>query len=362
MLYDYEVYSAKAKRFDRHAQGNSTMSSTQSASAVKSAESHPSGSYFGYSEVVDYILGITYEIWEQGQIDKVLDYYGHDIDVFTMEGMIFGAEAMVTGTRSMLESFPDRLLLGDAVLWSGNLSRGFSSHRIISPMTNSGNSAFGPATGRSIVAMNIADCEITEGKITREWLFRDNVSVLTQLGFDPMKAARLMSSKLSTNFRSRLAQEYQRVREQKTRPQTIGMQATDSFASFAVDTLQANWTGNGSDHYAPYAVLQRAPVRIYSGREAISAHYESWRGAFPDARLTVDHVCSQPFDHNGNHVAVRWSVAGRQEGPMGELEASGNPAYLVGATHWRILDGRIINEWTVFDEVALMAQLMDGTD
>ena len=338
------------------------MSSTQSAPTVKSTESHPPGTYFGYSEVVDYILGITFEIWEQRQVEKILDYYGHDIDVFTMEGLVFGAEAMVTGTHAMLKAFPDRLLLGDAVLWSGNLTRGFSSHRIISPMTNTGSSAFGPATGRSIVAMNIADCEIRNGQITREWLFRDNVSVLSQLGLDPMQAACSMAPKFSAEFRSRLAQEYDRVREQRTIPQTIGMQSTDPFASFANETLQANWTGQGSGSYAPYAVLQRAPVRIHSGHAAISDHYENWRRTFPDARLTVDHVCSQPFDHNGHHVAVRWSVAGRQEGPIGEMKASGNPAYLVGATHWRILDGRIVNEWTVFDEVALMAQLMDGTD
>ncbi len=143
------------------------------------------GTYFGYSDVVSYILGITFEIWEQQQVDTILDYYGKDIEVFSLEGITHGAANMVTGTLATMNAFPDRLLLGDDVIWSGNLERGFSSHRITSPMTNSGDTIFAPATGKKVRTMNIADCEISSGQITGEWLFRDNLALVTQLGCGP---------------------------------------------------------------------------------------------------------------------------------------------------------------------------------
>jgi predicted ester cyclase len=109
--------------------------------------------------------------------------------------------------------------------------------------------------------------------------------------------------------------------------------------------------------YAPYCVLQRAPVRLYSGRPAIAEHYANWRRAFPDAKICVDHVCSQPFTAGGNHIAVRWSLAGLHEGPLDGHAASAAPVYVVGVTHWRVIGGRIITEWTVFDELAVLAQI-----
>jgi predicted ester cyclase len=330
---------------------------------AQSGTTRPAEAFFGYNNVTDYILGITFEIWEQGQVEKILDYYADEIDVYTMEGLSHGAASMVKGTHAMLNAFPDRLLLGDGIIWSGNLSRGFSSHRIISPMTNRGETAFAPATDKRIVAMNIADCEITNGKITREWLFRDNVSVLGQLGLDPIQAARTIAERVDPTHRSWLKQEFDRVRGGKTRSVTIGMKDTDPFTEMAEEVIESLWTGANHELqrscYAAYAVLNRAPVRIHSGRDAVIDHYAEWRAALPDARIAIDHVCSQPFDENGHHVAVRWSVAGHQEGPMSGLAATGKPVYLVGCTHWRILDGVILKEWTVFDEVGLASQVLD---
>ena len=44
------------------------------------------------------------------------------------------------------------MLLVDDVIWSGNREDGYySSHRIISPMTNEGPTLFGPEIGRAHV-------------------------------------------------------------------------------------------------------------------------------------------------------------------------------------------------------------------
>jgi predicted ester cyclase len=330
-------------------------------------EHSASPGYFGYRDVVSYILGITFEIWEQRQVDTIRDYYGKDIEVYSLEGITRGSEAMVRGTRATLEAFPDRLLLGDDIIWSGNLERGFSSHRITSPMTNRGDTLFAPATGRSVQTMNIADCEITNGQITGEWLFRDNLALVRQLGVDPADAARKLASRFDDNLRNWMAAESERV--VAGRPATapcLGEDRPDENEALARRILQSCWQGGGSGAldriYEPYAVLHRAPVRIFSGREALLDHYAGFRNAFPDAQLTVDHVCSQPFGREGCHVAARWSVAAHQQGPYAGMAPQGNPVYIVGVSHWRLINGRVVVEWTVFDELSLQAQLLTETD
>jgi predicted ester cyclase len=325
---------------------------------------HPA-TYGTANSVTDYILGITFEIWEEGQVDSILRYYANDVVVYGLDGITRSASEMVNQTRATLEAFPDRLLLGDDVIWTGSVSRGYSSHRVLSPMSNLGATTFGPATGRSVRVMNIADCEVIDGLITREWLVRDNLALVSQLGFDPMDAARSMAEGFEPALKEWLAREFTRVTDtaaDRGIPGSFAAHAEE--AEFARNVLTDCWISGDTKRlqsvYAPYSVLHRAPVRIFSGRSALLAHYAGWRKTLPDARLSIDHVCSQPFGEDGRHIAVRWSVAGSQQDSFSGCAANGQPLFILGVTHWRLLAGRIISEWTVFDELALMAQSLSS--
>jgi len=156
-----------------------------------SAQARPQPGYGPNHHIVDYILGITYEIWEGGGMELIRDYYDADVEVYGLEGVTSGAEAMTRSSEAVLAAFPDRRLFGEAVIWSeeegGDL---LSSHRILSPMTNTGESRFGAATGKRIEMMIIADCLVRDGRIVQEWLVRDNLAMVRQLGFDAVEAAR----------------------------------------------------------------------------------------------------------------------------------------------------------------------------
>lgn len=358
--FAFEVYLIDNFMIPKYIQ-QTTPGGTKKGSSTDQMKKAPSNQY---RQIVDYILGITFEIWEQRQVDGILDYYAEDIDVFSLEGITHGAAAMVTQTNATLKAFPDRLLLGDDVIWSGNLERGFSSHRITSPMTNRGATHFGAATGKRVLTMNIADCEITDGRITREWLLRDNLALVSQLGLDTMNAASAVAERFDSKLRDWLRQEHYRVTRQADSPAcTVGESQTDPSEAFARRVLENCWINEDLETleslYAPYCVLHRAPVRTVSGRQAIQSHFSAWRSALPGAALSLDHICSQPFNNSGRHIAARWSVAGNHEGPFAGLDASGKPIYVVGVSHWRVLDGRIIAEWTVFDELAMLAQALD---
>jgi predicted ester cyclase len=322
--------------------------------------SEPPAYGVGHS-VPDYILGITFEIWEERQVGRIMQYYSEDCPVFGLDGVTRGAARMVEQTEATLEAFPDRLLIGDDVVWTGTVSRGFSSHRVFSPMTNLGDTAYGPATGRAVRIMNMADCEITDGLITREWLARDNLALVRQLGFEPVDAARTLSTRFESGLTDWLQSEFARVAGgHSAADHSAALPRESEDAEMARRVLLDCWVSGDSRRlqaaFAPYCVLHRAPSRIYSGRHEILAHYAAWREVLPNASLSVDHVCSQPFGADGRHLAVRWSVAANQQGDLSGCVARGQPIFIMGVTHWRILGGRIISEWTVFDELAVMAQ------
>jgi len=310
-----------------------------------------------YTGIVDFILGITFEIWEQRQVESIYHYYSNDVEVYSLDGFIRGAEKMVTNTHETLATYPDRLLLGDAVITRGNLQKGFSSHRITSPMTNTGPSAFGPATKRSVQNMNIADCVINNGQITREWLVRDNLALLKQLGFDPIKAAQRIADRFDDTQTLWLQEQYARTLDNQP---SVVTETQDPHSEFVSTVLENCWvTGNSAileKAYSPYAVLHRAPQQTYSGIEQISAHYANWRNVLPQAGFSVDHICSHSSNDSESLIAIRWSVAGQHSAAFSGCEATGKPIYILGVTHWRVVDNRIVAEWTVFDELAVMAQ------
>ena len=363
MLYDFEVYSFKISQKPLARIGVKVAATTgrdkgmSSTTQTDSTADRSTDSYGADSDLVDFILGITFEIWEQGQVEKIHDYYAADCEVYSLEGMTEDAATMVSNTHATLASFPDRLLIADDVITTGTAKKGFSSHRLISPMTNMGDTVFGPDSGQKVMAMNIADCEVNDGLITREWLVRDNLAVVTQLGFNPLDCARTIAARFDTRQIEWLASEYTRTCNDS------GESGQDPTHSFARDVLEACWLTGDTEvlesTYAPYCVMHRAPLRRFSGRDQVLEHYTQWRSAFPAASLSVDHVCSQPFDQDNQRIAVRWSVAGLHEGDFTNAPASGKPVYILGVTHWQLVNGRIANEKTVIDELSVLAQTLD---
>ena len=60
---------------------------------------------------------------------------------------------------------------------------------------------------------------------------------------------------------------------------------------------------------------------------------------------------------DGVIVAVRWTLEGttRPGGLLGEVP-SGRPVSVMGMTHLRFAGALVVEEWTMFDEVAVLIQ------
>ncbi len=322
------------------------------------------GAYGADNHVVDFILGITFEIWEQRGIDLIHQYYGAEAPVYALSGIVRGAAQVVEGTRQVLAAYPDRILLGENVIWSGNRADGYySSHRIVSMMTNTGPTQFGPPTGRRVRILSIADCVVKDGLITLEWLMRDYYALAKQLGLDPHHVARVVADHHDSDTLNWIAAERDRlerhgvVRESGSLPSPADDR--DAFARAVVTALWSSGNRRVLDSaYAPYAALHRSAERLFSGRDAIEAHYADLRNAIDATGVAVDHVAVQPFSDNGLDMAVRWTVSGQHRGEFVGHAATGKPVFVMGATHWRLIDNRIASEWTVFDGLGVLAQLI----
>jgi hypothetical protein len=143
-----------------------------------------------FRDLDHYIRVITDRIWEGRRIDDIRTYYSDPCIVETPMSVSTAVEDVISGTRATLAMFPDRRLLAEDVIQSGDDAHGFlSSHRIISPMTHLGDGSFGRATGARIHARTIADCVCKDNRIIHEWLVRDQAAIALQIGSTPRALA-----------------------------------------------------------------------------------------------------------------------------------------------------------------------------
>lgn len=321
------------------------------------------GAYGADDDIVDFILGITFEIWEEGGVELIHQYYAEDSVIYGLDGITHGAANVVADTRATLGAFPDRLLLAENVIWSGNRADGYyTSHRLLSLATNNGPSIYGPATGIRIRMTNIADCVVENAQVVREWLVRDNMTLATQLGAEPVAAARDMAGRRTPELAEWLESETERVHAVRV-PETIDRPVSprEDPQAFAWRVLASCWRGDRQlfdTTHAPYSVLHRSPLRHYSGRGQVFDYYRNLRRVMGDASFSVDHVASQPFAENGIDIAVRWTAAGSHQGEVFGVLPTGRPMFILGVTHWRCVADRIAMEMTVFDDLAVLSQTL----
>ncbi|MEM9529775.1 MAG: ester cyclase [Pseudomonadota bacterium] len=312
------------------------------------------GAYGAASHILDYILGITYEIWEEGGVDLIRQYYGDNCVVYAMDGLTRGAETVINQTRAMLEAFPDRRLLADNVVYGREPSGAdYTSHRLISTMTHQGAGPLGPATGKAVRLMNIADCEVHDGVIKREWLVRDSLTLAQQLGLDPITQARRLRAGRTAEHGQWLSDEHDRVSA------AAPPAAADETTTLAWQILTSHFAGDPEAFrasHAPYCVLHRSPLEQRSGWDAVFGHYEELRAQLGDVKVSVDHVVRHSWCDDGLDMAVRWTAAGHHQAPLQGEEPSGQPLLILGVSHFRCLAGRVITNHTVFDRLALLSQ------
>jgi predicted ester cyclase len=321
-----------------------------------------------YADIVDYILRCTHRIWEQKDVGLIATHYGADIIVHMMTGPALGMDGVIAGTSRTLSAFPDRTLTGEAVIWadaSDYAGEGayLSSHRITSTATNLGASELGPATGKRISFTTIADCLCKANLIIEEWLVRDYSHMALQLGYHPRSVARIHAAadKAKGPRAEWRAQAMARVHDQPVsafstpslpRPSS----EPEAFARIVFDQILTHRRyGRVREAYSPAAHWAGPGGRRLFGWGEIAGWYTALIASFGDARIHIQSVAAVD-----GMIAVRWELAGTHDGGALYGAATQERIYILAVTHWRIDHDVIVDEVTVFDEVALMRQMEGG--
>jgi steroid delta-isomerase-like uncharacterized protein len=86
--------------------------------------------------------------------------------------------------------------------------------------------------------------------------------------------------------------------------------------------------------------------------EEDQAALKGWHEAFPDVSIMPEKLIAED-----DLVTIYWIARGTNTGSGNGLPATGKKAELAGITIWRIVDGKIKEEWSAFDQLSLMQQL-----
>ena len=79
---------------------------------------------------------------------------------------------------------------------------------------------------------------------------------------------------------------------------------------------------------------------------------KGWHAAFPDVVIVPEKLIAED-----DLVTIYWTARGTNTGTGNGLPATGKKAELAGITIWRIVDGKIKEEWSAFDQLSMMKQL-----
>jgi steroid delta-isomerase-like uncharacterized protein len=86
--------------------------------------------------------------------------------------------------------------------------------------------------------------------------------------------------------------------------------------------------------------------------EEDQAALKGWHQAFPDVTIIPEKLIAE-----GDLVTIYWIARGTNTGTGNGLPATGKKAELAGITIWRIVDNKIKEEWSAFDQLSMMRQL-----
>ena len=315
----------------------------------------------GFSEkwtnLPDYILGITKEIWENKGIDTLNHYYAKDIPMRFPEGVSIGNQKTINGTLATLAEFPDRQLTGEDVIWSGNETDGFlSSHRLLTMGTHTGGGYFGPPTGKKFVIRAIADCAAINDQINDEWLIRDTAGIVKQLGMDPKQFALDLIER--EGGAEKCVQPF--CPENDVSGPYKGKGNNNEWGQKLSDILKRMMEKD-------FAVIQSEYDRAVQTEHPGSKTVHSWsdtealwmnlRSSFPSANFSIDHQIGREDPLLSPRAAVRWSLLGKHDGWGMFGQPTGAKVYIMGFTHAEFGPYGLRREYTLFDPVSIWKQI-----
>jgi steroid delta-isomerase-like uncharacterized protein len=125
------------------------------------------------------------------------------------------------------------------------------------------------------------------------------------------------------------------------------------------DVVKRYWEGKWNDRRPQILDELQTPDVKYHGTsmqmnnlEEYKQVYNMYLSAFQDTHVTIEELIAE-----GDKVMSRVSWTATHTGDLGELPATGKTGTVTVLTVFRLVNGKIAEEWEVMDELGLMTQL-----
>ena len=318
-----------------------------------------------YKNIIDYIVRITYTIWEEKNIGYIYDTYSKDCRVWDEFGLQFGSEKIVSDTVHTNNAFPDIRLFADEVIWAGDEKASFhTSHRTIITGTNSGFSKFSKPTGKTVRLFCIANCVAKNNEIYYENVVYDTAGLIKQLGLDLHQVAKQIANEGSIGpFAPDFKNSKPKRKITKLKPISYEIPKTvkdvRKFVHAVYDTIwnRRNFSAI-NDVFSNNIEFEGSTGRKFKGVKQLRKFIISIVASFPDLALSIEDLYWMGNTKDGFLISIRWGAVGTHKGNGIYGPPTNRECYLWGITQWEIKNNKIIKEWTGFNELAILMQLL----
>lgn len=322
--------------------------------------------YAPYADPEEYIVEWTDKIWQSYGMGLIRDHYHPDITLHGAYGHSANRESIIEGCFVKKTAFPQRAFTAEDVVWEERSGNSWvSSHRIINSGVQSGFWQYGPPANRLSTSRNIALCLVRDAFIVEEWVVRDEWAVVEQSGLDVNAIAAELAA----------------------RPNATILGTVDGHGLFGAppdNPLVEGDSGARPDNHPDECrmvlefidqawnqrLLNIVPKYLHRSHVCFTSRYRSYCRAegyqqsigeliatFPDAVFEVRDVAANTDDFHGTRVSVMWRMRGTYAGAPSYGPLTLSPVDVLGISHFVMRDGRIHNEYRVFDELAVLTQI-----
>jgi predicted ester cyclase len=333
--------------------------------------------YAPYADPRDYITSWTDKIWIARGLGHLREHYAPDVKVHTAYGETYGFDHVMLNSIQRMSAFHNRGGGHDDVVWEQRGRHGFiSSHRVLNNATHNGFWTYGAPTGKQWVNRGTAHCLVrgtrdSGGRVVEEWVMRDEFAVLQDLGLDPFAIAGSLAERspvLGETLTLAGSGAFAGLCDHRGRCGLPGHRPRrhDAECAQVAEMFDHVWNQRLLDEVSTYCAETIAVQSVRLRRAMGISHYQNelidLLAAFPDGRVEIRDFATHHSADLGLRVAAIWLLRGSYCGVPAYGPVNRAPVAILGSSHFEFRRGKIIREWRMYDEIAVIAQILRGGD
>jgi ketosteroid isomerase-like protein len=131
-----------------------------------------------------------------------------------------------------------------------------------------------------------------------------------------------------------------------------------------LEMIEEVWNGRFfdkvADYFADTCVCQTVRMRRVMGIAPFQMEIMSLIAAVPDGVMEVRDIVVHESPDLGLRVAIIWLMKGTYSGTPLYGPTNRAPLNILGSSHFEFRRGKIVREYRIYDEIAMIAQILAG--